>query len=481
MNIAPRRSSWYSSFYWRIGFSFVVFVIVVLVAQSVMFSYLLSRSEGTFRPPNTIAASIARDVSAALAENPTADLAAVLSRHRDTFQGAYVVTRDGAVVSNTTRPLADDLRADTLALLTGASPAQSRSRPETTGPVVTAPIVVANELHGMVVMPPPPRRGMLADVGRLLSLPGTLVLIAATTIAAIVIFAPARRRLQALERAADQFGRGDLHARAPESGRDEIASVARAFNQMASDLAARDEALRTSDRLRRQMFADVSHELKTPLTAMRGYLDTLHMPDIHLDQATRSRYLETVELETRRLERIVKDLLDLARYENGVARLDERVFAVERVFEAVIRRHEREAAARRVELHAEVHPSIDQVVGDPDRLEQVVENLVANALRHTPNGGKLELRATTIGDAWTITVTDSGSGISPEHLPYVFDRFYKVDASRVAAAGGGSGLGLSIAKAIVERHGGRIGVTSQPGRTEFAIVLPHKQEEGDRR
>jgi signal transduction histidine kinase len=469
-----RRSPWYSSFYWRIAVSFVVLVIVVLAAQSVMFSYLLARNEASFRPPNTIAAGIARDVSAAMLEDSAADVGAVLSRYRDTFQGAYVVTRDGRVIANTSRPLADDIRADTIALLTGVTPSHAASR-ETTGPVVTAPIVVANELRGMVVMPPPPRRGMLADIGRLLSLPGTLVLIAATTIAAIVIFAPARRRLQELERAADQLGRGNLHARAPEGGRDEIASVARAFNQMASDLAARDEALRTSDRLRRQMFADVSHELKTPLTAMRGYLDTLHMPDIHLDQATRNRYLETVELETRRLERIVKDLLDLARYENGVARLDERVFAVERVFEAVIRRHEREASDRGIELRAEVHPSIDQVTGDPDRLEQVVENLVANALRHTPNGGRLELRATAIGDAWTITVTDSGTGIAPEHLPHVFDRFYKVDSSRMAAAGGGSGLGLSIAKAIVERHGGRIGVTSQPGRTEFAIVLPQRR------
>jgi signal transduction histidine kinase len=154
----------------------------------------------------------------------------------------------------------------------------------------------------------------------------------------------------------------------------------------------------------------------------------------------------------------VQDLVDLARLEHGVGTLDVRVFALERLFDHVVQRHD------------------DQVVGDPDRLEQVVENLVANALRHTPPGGHIELCGRADADAIVLTVADSGAGIAPEHLPHVFERFYKVDASRTRDANG-SGLGLSIAKAIVERHRGSIQVTSRPGRTAFTIVLPRQQVE----
>jgi two-component system OmpR family sensor kinase len=472
---------WYSSFYWRIGISFVGFLIAVLVAQSIMFSYMFARSELTFsrESPNAVAVAIASDVGAQLARNPSVDVNDVLaSKYADVRPSAYVVLKEGGIAANTPEPLAEEIVEETRAALFGGLTPPSTARPrQVSGPVITAPIQVAGELRGVVVLPPPPRRGgMLGDAGRLMSLPGTLVLIVATVLVAVVIFAPARRRLQALEGAAERFGRGDLRARAPESGRDEIARVARAFNRMAAELAVRDEALRTSDRLRRQMFADVSHELKTPLTAMLGYLDTLRMPEMQIDPATRERYLDTVGLEAHRLDRIVRDLLDLARYENGVGSLDMRVFAIERVFDAVARRHEREAHERHIAFVIHVDPSSDQIVGDPDRIEQVIENLVANALRHTPPGGTIELDAASVGDGWGLAVIDTGQGIAREHLPHVFDRFYKVDASRMAGAGGGSGLGLSIAKAIVQRHGGTIAVTSRPGRTEFSIVLPQQTE-----
>jgi signal transduction histidine kinase len=277
--------------------------------------------------------------------------------------------------------------------------------------------------------------------------------------------------LKALERATERLGAGDLATRASEQGGDEIARVARAFNRMASELAARDDALRMSDRLRRQMLADISHELKTPLTTMRGYVETLRMEEMSTDPAARRRYLATIERETLRLDRIVKDLLDLARLEQGGVTLDVRLFAIRRVFDHVIARHEFDAEARRVSIDAAVTDDADQVLGDPHRIEQVVENLVANALRHTPDRGCIELRAESANGAIVISVADSGTGVPPEHLPYVFDRFYKVDEARTNGAGG-SGLGLSIAKAIVERHGGTIGLASQPGRTVFTIRLP---------
>ena len=231
------------------------------------------------------------------------------------------------------------------------------------------------------------------------------------------------------------------------------------------------EDLRQIQRMRSDFLAMVSHELRTPLTTMRGYLDTLDMPEIALDDDKRRRYLETARRETQRLERIVADLLELARFEDAVTALNARVVAVERVFAEVARRYERDASAANVTIRTRVETSADQIVADPDRLDQAISNLVANALRHTPPGGTIDLEASVDSSGWQLAVVDSGSGIEPEHVQHVFDRFYKVDSSRTAGPAG-SGLGLSIAKAIAERHGGSIAVTSRPGRTAFVITLP---------
>jgi len=470
--MAPRPLvRWYSSFYWRIGISFVVFVVVVLVAQSLMVGY--ARSNGAFAPgnPNATAAAVAAQLGAALTNEPHLDVSRFLT---DTVPNAgppvYIVLAERPVFSTSDRPMRGEIERQARATIAGAAPVAAPGD-SPTGPVVTAPIQVANRLTGLVVLPPPPPRGLLANVGELLTLPGTLALVVIAAIATIVIFAPARHRLRGLELAAQQLGAGQLETRAPANGRDEIARVAAAFNQMAADLQQRTDALRISDQLRRQMLADISHELRTPLTTMRGYLDTLDMPEIVLDEERRRRYIETTRRETLRLERIVGDLLELARFENGVSALESRVIAIERVFTNVTRRYERDAAAANVTIRASVDPSADQIVADPDRLEQAIGNLVANALRHTPPAGTIDLAATATENGYRLTVIDTGTGIAPEHLAHVFERFYKGDASRTSGAGG-SGLGLSIVKAIVERHGGSISVTSRPGRTEFVIVLP---------
>ena len=469
---SPARAvRWYSSFYWRIGVSFVVFVVVVLVGQSLMVGY--ARANGAFAPgnPNAAAAAIAAELGIALSSNPTIDLSEFLAKRLpDPGPSTHIVMADGRVVSRSAQPLRPDIERQTRAMLAGTPPVPA---PEDmpTGPVVSAPVQQDGRLVGLVVLPPPPPRGVLANVGELLTLPGTLVLIAVTAMAALVIFAPARNRLRALEHAAVQFGAGRLSTRAPLHGRDEIARVATAFNQMAADLEERTEALQVSDRLRRQMLADVSHELRTPLTTMRGYLDTLDMPEIVLDEAKRRRYVDTARRETIRLERIVSDLLELARFENDAAAIEPRVVAVERVLDGVARRFERDAAAANVTIRTRIDPSIDQMVVDPGRLDQALSNLLANALRHTPPGGTIDLEATSNADGCELRVIDSGSGIAPEHVANVFERFYKVDSSRTSGTAG-SGLGLSIAKAIVERHRGTIAVESRPGRTAFVITLP---------
>jgi two-component system, OmpR family, sensor kinase len=475
MKVVPfsPRLAWYRSFYWRIGITFVAFVVVILITQGLILSHTISSNDAQdqFRAP-VLAAEVAPEVASVLERDPRADLGALLkSRYPPEKAGrfVFVALRDGPLFSNTIQEVPESIRLTVMSAF-GQRPLQFS---DAVRPITNTPLLVNDRFVGLVLVLVLESRttGIRHELGRLLSLPSTLVLIVATVVVALVVFNPARRRLAALEHAAQRLGEGDLTARASQAGGDEIARVAAAFNRMASELEARDSALRTSDALRRQMMADVSHELKTPLTAMRGYIETLRMPEVALDSERRDRYYETIDRETRRLERIVKDLLDLARYEHGGVVLQRRLFDIERLFENVAGRHEREAHTKAVAIRIHVDPLADQVVADPDRIEQAVENLVANALRHTPSGGTITLSAAQADGMATLSVSDSGGGIAPEHLPHVFERFYKVDAAR-AAESTGSGLGLSITKAIVERHGGTIRVTSQPGRTTFTVLLP---------
>ena len=466
-----RWLAWSRSFYWRIAVTFVLFMVGVLLAQSLVFSYLAAQSTPRFLSPNILAVTVAADIQDALSADPALNVQAHLEARFAGAQPLYVVLDDGRIGSNSTVPVPADIQRAAAEIAAGGSVNTVLARIQTNGPIVSAPIQIGGALRGMAVLPPPPRGGPARAVAEALSLPGAVILAIATALAAVLVFRPARRRLLDLQTTAEHVGAGNLEARAVETGEDEIARVARAFNRMAADLSARDAALRAADQQRRQMIADVSHELKTPLTSMRGYLETLRMPDMDIPPADHARYIDTIERETHRLERIVQDLLDLARLEGGGVTLETRVFATERLLRNVADRRALEGRERNVEFLLHVEPSADQIVGDPDRLEQVVDNLVANALRHTPVGGTIELSAGAAdGRAW-IVVADSGSGIAAEHLPHVFDRFYKVDESRVAGSSG-SGLGLSIAKAIVERHGGSIDVASRPGCTRFTVTLP---------
>ena len=470
---APPNLAWYRSFYWRIGITFVAFVVVILLTQGVILRQIISSEDeqDQYRAP-VLAAAVAADVASVLAGDPGVDLGAHLrSRYPPERAGRYVFVAlpGGSLFSSTTEAVPESIRLTAMSAF-GERPLQFA---DAVRPITTTPVLIDKQFVGLVLVLvlESQSTGISHELGQLLSLPSTLVLMVATVVVALVVFNPARRRLAALEQAAQRLGGGDLTARAPQSGGDEIARVAAAFNHMASELETRDAALRTSDALRRQMMADVSHELKTPLTAMRGYIETLRMPEVALDFERRERYFETIDRETRRLERIVKDLLDLARYEHGGVVLQRRLFDIERLFENVAGRHEREAHTKAVAIRIHVDPLADQVVADPDRIEQAVENLVANAIRHTPSGGTITLSATQADGVATVSVSDTGGGIAAEHLPHVFERFYKVDAAR-AAESTGSGLGLSITKAIIERHGGTIRVTSQPGRTTFTVLLP---------
>jgi signal transduction histidine kinase len=338
-----------------------------------------------------------------------------------------------------------------------------------------APIVVNNLQVGHVAVPsgPPPMEVVLRELGPTLIWAGLALLGTGAVMAALVIFRPARRRLRSLEEAARALGEGRTDVRADEQGGDEVSALAQTFNQMAMELEARTTAVSDSDRARRQLLADVSHELMTPLTAIRGYTQTLAMPDLAVDPATRARYFEIVDQETYTLEAIIGDLLDLAKLEGGGETLTFERISVSDVFARIADRHEPTLRARNIQLDLDAADDVE-VNGDMQRLEQALQNVASNAIRHTPDGGRVALRAQILDGDVLIEVRDTGPGIPPEHLPHIFDRFYKVDASRTGSGSTpGSGLGLSIVRAIVERHGGRVTASNAPeGGAVVEIRLP---------
>jgi two-component system OmpR family sensor kinase len=496
---------WYRSFYLRIALGVVAFLAAMLVVQAMLFTWAVSQTGRTLpgQSPGRLGMTVAIDLAQLLERDPQADLARyVRDQYAQYDHPFFVMMADGRYITSGSRSFPEPLiqmaktrlerglerppRAEGPRPDRPDRPRGPRAPPWWDQPdrfadrferdpsgarfIRPSPIIVRGQLAGVVVVPPQAPFGyLLTRFAPMLAVVASGVLIVGAVLTSVMIFGPARRRLRLLEDSARRLGSGDLTVRAPAKGGDEIAAVASAFNAMADDLAARAEALNESDRTRRQLLADVSHELTTPVTAMRGYLETLTMPDLALDDATRARYLTIISDETARLERLIGDLLDLARLEGGGGTLRIEPTPIARLFERVTARHERECAAGGVTLETSVSPGAEQVIADPDRLEQALQNLAANALRFAPAGSTIRLRACPSGETVSLSVADEGPGIDEEHLPHIFDRFYKADASRTGLSAG-SGLGLSIVKAIVERHGGRIAVTSRPGCTVFEIT-----------
>ncbi|HEX4346039.1 MAG TPA: HAMP domain-containing sensor histidine kinase [Vicinamibacterales bacterium] len=413
---------------------------------------------------------VADDLAGALTADPGLDVQRYLNEHYSRPLVSFTVnlaggSRDAFVGPN--RPPDNDTQAFR----------EWWARPQTRltdswvqGPYKGAPIVVNGQLTGGVgVVVARTWRELLG--ARMLML-SVALLLAGTGLVGWLIVGNLRRRLSDLEDTARRYGGGDFTARANEQGDDELATLAAAFNRMAFDLGTRDDLLKVADRRRRMLLADVSHELMTPLTAMRAYREVLAMSEVARDPEA-SHCLSVIGDETERLERLVGDLLDLARLEAGGDSLSPGDVAVENLFGRVAARHEPNAKVKGVQLTTSVEAGAEILYGDPLRLEQALQNLAANALRHTPPGGEVELRAELHGEHVFLSVRDNGLGIPHEHLPFVFDRFYKVDQARTGGAAAGSGLGLSVVKAIVERHGGSITVSSTPGvATVFTIRMP---------
>jgi len=339
--------------------------------------------------------------------------------------------------------------------------------------VRATPIVLDGQQVGFLLLPPfvyfggdPPPA--MVDVLRRFLLTG-LVIGFLTLIVGLVLSRSISQPLTKLTAASRAVASGDLSVRVPTHYPGEAGELALAFNNMTEELARADE-------LRRNLTADVAHELRTPLSVIRGKLEGV-LDGVY---SATPEHLEPVLEEIQLLTHLVEDLRLLAQAEAGQLSLEKRAMDMGDVLRDAQVNFAPQAADRGVTLALDLPTELPEVMADWHRIAQVLGNLLTNALRHTPQGGCVTLSATAApsrsgeagGDMVEVTVADTGTGIPPEDLPYIFERFWRGEKSR-SRAGGGTGLGLAIARQLVEMHGGTIRVESTPGAgSKFRFTLP---------
>jgi signal transduction histidine kinase len=269
--------------------------------------------------------------------------------------------------------------------------------------------------------------------------------------------------VQAMSFATQRIADGHYEERLQIKGNDEVAQLATRFNQMA-------EKLNEVETMRRRLIGDVSHELRTPLTAIKGSMEGL-MDGVL--PPTVETYAQ-IHVEADRLNRLVDDLQELSRVEAHAYQLDLGPVNLSPLVQTLITRLSSQAESKHITMQSELGANLPPALADEDRVAQVLTNLTGNALQYTPEDGKILISARRMESEIQVSIQDTGIGIPPEHLPHIFDRFYRVDKSRARRAGGGSGIGLTIARALVEAQGGRLSAQSAgkgQGST-FIFTLP---------
>ena len=285
---------------------------------------------------------------------------------------------------------------------------------------------------------------------------GLVIALAISLIISRTLLSP----IQGMTKAAEAMADGDFSKKIGVESEDEIGILARTFNDMAAQIETMLEELKKSEKLRREFVANVSHELRTPLTNIRSYAETIS-DDRDIPPETEEEFLRVIINESDRMTKIVQDLLELSRFDSGASELSIEKFSIEQSLRDVHAAIALDARKRNHTINLELEWKLPDIYGDRARIEQVLMNIMSNALKYTPDGGTIGIFSGSSGsDVW-FRIEDTGIGIPPEDLEHVFDRFYRVDKAR-SRESGGTGLGLSIAKEIVTKHGGDIEIRSAP-------------------
>jgi signal transduction histidine kinase len=279
-------------------------------------------------------------------------------------------------------------------------------------------------------------------------------------------------RIHLLKDAAEKLARGDLQTRVPVEGRDEVATLSATFNQMAEQLQAADQKQRQLEDLRRDLIAWASHDLQTPLTSMRAVLEALSDGVVE-EPATVKRYLATAQRDVMSLSALIDDLFQMSQLDAGGFPLHCAQASLSDLVSDTLETFSQLARQQEIMLEGEVESDVDPVYMDTQAIGRVFNNLISNALRHTPARGRVSVWVRRTGSGVEMTVSDTGEGIRPQDIPHIFERFYRGDTSRSRQRGAGAGLGLAIARGILHAHGGDIQVESQVGKgTQFTFHLP---------
>jgi signal transduction histidine kinase len=321
----------------------------------------------------------------------------------------------------------------------------------------------------------------LANVDQVILIAGAAIAVAAVIFSLIL----ARRLaspLVSLTAAAEEMKGGNYSQRVePPRSQDEIGKLASTFNAMADTIEADVNELRRQEQVRRDLIANIAHDLITPLTAIQGFSEAL-ADDVIAAPKARQETAQLIGREVQRLRRMVRDMQQMSSLETGNISLDIAPLNLHSLVDETLAVIGPECEQAGIGVFNQISPSIPAVLADSDRITQVLLNLLDNARRHTPSGGKIAIGASLpprpqgtppeVSPCLTVWVSDTGVGIGPVDLPYIFDRFFRIDRSRTGSSGG-SGLGLSIVKAIITAHGGTIWAESTPGEgTRISFTLP---------
>lgn len=302
-----------------------------------------------------------------------------------------------------------------------------------------------------------------------------LVALAAALTGGLVVFALQTRRLRVLgnvmRRYAGEGGDGSLAIRYSGNTNDEIDVLGQQFNAMADKITSQINELMQMDGVRREMVANISHDLRTPLTTMRGYLETLQLKHAELSSEEQQQYLQTALSHSQRLGQMVEELFELAQLDSCESVVFSEPFSMCELVQDVTQKFQLRAREKSIQLNASLNPEAPLVYGDIAMMQRVLENLLENGLRHTPAGGSINVAVDVDSGNVVVQVADTGCGIPAEDMPRIFERFYQQDKNR--SASNSAGLGLAIVKRILELHGSVIRVSSEIGRgTTFSFRIP---------
>jgi signal transduction histidine kinase len=292
-----------------------------------------------------------------------------------------------------------------------------------------------------------------------------------TGLVGLLIFGFLTQRLRSVTHSVTRFAGGDYEERVKYRSNDELGQLADSFNQMADTIVASIDEMKRVDRKRRELVANVSHDLRSPLASIQGYLETIALKGPSLTAARRQEYLDVVTRNVESLGALVSELFELSKLDAGQVEVKREPFSSSELVQDLVLQFRPQAAGKRIDLRADIPSDLLMVSADIALIERAIVNLIDNAIQFTPEGGSVRVHTERVNGSVELSVSDTGPGISPEEIDSIFERFYRVEKSR-SRGRGGAGLGLAITRRIVELHGSQIRVDSRIGKgTTFSFRL----------